>query len=252
MTPRLAIAIADTDQHVLAAQALTQTLRGVEPAQVLVFSDRPDPWPGGCDWIRIDPIRRIDTYNRLITADLAEHLRADHVLVIQYDGFLLNPSCYDPAFLAHDYIGAPWPEPGPHSVGNGGFSLRSRRLVDAVARLPYPDSKTPEDVFIGRHSRPALEQQGLRFAPRELAQRFSLEWPLVPHATWGFHGVFHLPGVYRQHLDFLFDNLPDHTLRSKLPFMLPFLQAIAPQVAEEVRKRVARIEAAAVAEDAPA
>lgn len=247
MRPRLAIVIADTDQHVLAAQALTQTLRGVEPSQVLVFSDRVDSWPTGCQCIRIETIRKIETYNRLITADLAEHLRADHVLVIQYDGFLLNPSCYDPAFLAQDYIGAPWPEPGPHSVGNGGFSLRSRRLVETVASLPYPDLTQPEDVFICRDSRPALEQQGLRFAPRELAQRFSLEWPHVPHATWGFHGVFHLPGVYRQHLDFLFDNLPDHTLRSKLRFMLPFLQTLSPAIAQKARERVAALEAVAAA-----
>ncbi len=240
MKPRLALVIADTDQHVLAAQALMHTLRGVDPAQVLVFSDRADTWPAGCELVRIDPIRHIQTYNRLITKDLAEHLRADHVLVIQYDGFVLNPIRFEAKFLQQDYIGAPWPQFAQDQVGNGGFSLRSRRLVDAVAALPYADASEPEDVFICRSSRRALEATGLRFAPPELAQRFSVEWPPVPHPTWGFHGVFHLPAVYRQHLDFLIDHLPDRTLKSRAPYLLPFLEALSASAAQRMRQRLAQ------------
>jgi Protein of unknown function (DUF5672) len=243
MKPRLALVIADTDQHVLAAQALLHTLRGVDPAQVLVFSDRSDAWPGGCELVRIDPIRRMETYNQLITRDLAEHLRADHVLVIQYDGFLLHPSSFEPEFLRQDYIGAPWPQFVHDQVGNGGFSLRSRRLVDAVAALPYGDPREPEDVFICRSSRSALEACGLCFAPLDMARRFSVEWPPVAHPTWGFHGVFHLPVVYRQHLDFLIDHLPDRTLASRAPYLLPFLEALSASAARRVRQRLAQAQA---------
>ena len=37
-----------------------------------------------------------------------------------------------------DYIGAPWPHfRDGHNVGNGGFSLRSRRLLEACRELPF-------------------------------------------------------------------------------------------------------------------
>lgn len=234
----LALAIADTDQHVLAHQAVRQCLGGRDFDQVLVFTDRAEAF-GGLPTVVTPTLRSIVDYNRLITRGLAEHLRCDHVLVVQYDGFVLHPEAFEPEFLAYDYIGAPWPGTDEGGVGNGGFSLRSRRLVDAVAGLPYDPSAEAEDLFICRTARPLLERHAaLRFAPRALAARFSVEYPAVPHRTYGFHGIFHLPAVYRHDIAFLMRHLSDRLIRSRAGYLLPGLQAIGPDAVRLLQQRL--------------
>jgi len=60
-------------------------------------------------------------------------------LLVQPDGFVINPDKWDNQFFEYDYIGAPWeqvphsyldPWGKPHRVGNGGFSFRSKKLLD--------------------------------------------------------------------------------------------------------------------------
>lgn len=246
--PSLAVAIVDTDLHVLARQALLHSMRlmeaqGLPFSQVLIYSDRPELWPG-LPVIPVPTLRSITEYNLLITRELARHLSADHVLVIQYDGFVLNADQFSPHFLHYDYIGAPWPNYPDNEVGNGGFSWRSRRLVHAVAQLDYPDPTEAEDLFICRTMRPVLEQAGCRFAPKAIAQHFSVEFPAVPFPTFGFHGIFHLPSVYREAPDFLLDHLSDRIVRSRSGYLLPGLDAVAPAAAQRLRERLARLTAA--------
>jgi len=241
-----AIAIADTDHPVLALRALQHTLAGFPAGQVIVFSDRPQAWPG-FDVVRIPTLTRIEHYNRLITRQLAEVLQRDRVLVIQYDGFVLNPQAWQPLFTHYDYLGAPWPQFPECGVGNGGFSLRSRRLVDAVARLDYADLSEAEDLFICRRMRPVLEAQGLRFAPRDLAARFSVEFPAVPWPTFGFHGIFHLPAVYRHELGYLIEHLSDRVLRTRSDYLLPAIDRLSPQAGQAYRRRLLALEPATAA-----
>ena len=49
--------------------------------------------------------------------------------------------------------------------------------------------------MIGRVNRAWLEGQGLRFAPRDLANRFSAERVGDPGQSFGYHGVWHMPSV---------------------------------------------------------
>ena len=239
----MAIAIVDTDQPVLARMALQQSIAGWPVDQVIVYSDNPEAWPG-FEVQRIPQLRRIDDYNRLITRRLAEDLRCERVLVIQYDGFVLNANQWSPLFLHYDYLGAPWPQFDDCGVGNGGFSLRSRRLVDAVARLDYADLSEAEDLFICRRARPVLEAAGLRFAPKAVAAHFSVEYPGVPWPTFGFHGIFHLPQVYRHQLDFLIDNLSDRVLQTRSDFLLPAIDRLSAEAGDGYRRRLATLAAA--------
>lgn len=212
MSQSLALVIADTSQHVLARNALLHTVRALDFSQVLIYSDRPEAWPGLAVQ-HIAPLTSLSAYNRLIVHRLAEDLQAEHALVIQYDGFVLNPDQYSPHFRHYDYIGAPWPHFETLDVGNGGFSWRSQRLVEAAASLPYDGEQQAEDVHICRDLRPLLETRGLRFAPRAIAAHFSTESVPVPWPTFGFHGVFHLPSVYRGQIDYLLKHLSPRTLQ---------------------------------------
>jgi hypothetical protein len=118
------------------------------------------------------------------------------VLVFQWDGYPLNPHLWTDEFLQYDYIGAPWPthhvstSMGGKQVGNGGFSLRSRKLYDAL--LKHPISMANEDLHICCTLRADLEAAGIKFAPLEVARRFAIEIPLDENHkltnTFGFHG----------------------------------------------------------------
>ena len=243
MAHRIALALIDTDQHRLAHQAVSQCLKAMEFSQLLIYTDRPQAF-GGLPTLPCPTITAIGDYNRLITQTLAEQLQAEHVLVVQYDGFILHADCFEPEFLQHDYIGAPWPGPGAAQVGNGGFSLRSKRLVNAVARLPYDSNAEAEDLFICRTARPLLEAHAkCRFAPLPLAQRFSVEYPAVPHRTFGFHGIFHLPAVYRHDIGFLIDNLSPRLLMARAGYLLPGLQAIGPEAVQMLQRRLRALQA---------
>ena len=237
--PSIAVAIVDTDLHVLARQALLHSMRlmeqqGLPFSQVLIYSDRPELWPGL-------PVIPVPTLRLIITRQLAEHLSADHVLVIQYDGVVLNADQFSPHFLHYVYIGAPWPNYEDNNVGNGGFSWRSRRLVHAVAQLDYPDPAQAEDLFICRTMRDTLERAGCRFAPKAIASHFSVEFPAVPYPTFGFHGIFHLPSVYREMPDFLLDHLSDRIVKSRSGYLLPGLQVVAPETALKLQARLAAL-----------
>ena len=64
--------------------------------------------------------------------ELHDHISTAHALCIQWDGYVLNAQAWDASFLDYDYIGSVWPQFGDgHRVGNGGFSLRSKRLLEA-------------------------------------------------------------------------------------------------------------------------
>lgn len=174
-------------------EALCVSMSRVKFAEVLLLSDQAPPDDViGVEWRRIEPIRSHEDYSRFMLRDLAEHVVTSHALCIQWDGFVLDGSAWDPTFLDYDYIGAPWPQfSDGHNVGNGGFSLRSRRLLRACEKLP-DDSSGAEDVLICRKYRNQLEQMGIRFAPEPAARRFAFERTAPSGNEFGFHGAYNL------------------------------------------------------------
>ncbi len=128
-----------------------------------------------------------DGYSRYVLYELTKHIDTPYALVIQYDGYVTNPDMWTDEFLEYDYIGAPWPKNTHYTprgaevrVGNGGFSLRSKRLLDAFneLKLPFTDNGTGffhEDGQICNYYRKTLEDYGIKYAPVELAAQFSTE-----------------------------------------------------------------------------
>ena len=173
--------------------ALLASMRQADFAQVLLLSDqRPARLDPAITWRQIERLRSRAEYCHFMIRELAYHISTSHALCIQWDGFVVNGLAWDPHFLDYDYIGAVWPHfRDKHNVGNGGFSLRSRRLLDACLDLPFTGSE-PEDVLIGRLQRPRLEEQGMSFAPEHVARRFSYERTKPAGGEFGFHGAFNL------------------------------------------------------------
>jgi hypothetical protein len=232
-----AVVIVDTLQYELARRALLLSLRELPIGQILVYSDTSDAW-SGLPVQRIPPIRSVGDYNRLITRRLAEDLRQDHVLVVQYDGFVLNPGEFSPHFYHYDYIGAPWAHLPGVPGGNGGFSWRSRRLVESVASMRYDGESEPEDLFICLRAAQDLIRQGLTFGPAPLASHFSVESVQVSHPTFGFHGVFHLPAVYGLCWSWLLENLEPHTLLKWATALRTAFAQLSPEALDAFDRRL--------------
>lgn len=177
--------------------ALARCLEQVEFAECLLLTHENDVGlrlPKGVRKIAIEPIRSSADYSEFLLRRLADYVTTDHVLVIQWDGFILDANAWDERFLDFDYIGAFWPQfRDDHQVGNGGFSLRSRRLLLACQDARFLAGH-PEDVAICRTNRYFLEQGcRIRFADLETARHFSFEREPRRGRTFGFHGVFNLP-----------------------------------------------------------
>lgn len=145
--------------------------------------------------IRVDPIRSAEAYSSFMLEKLADHISTSHALIVQWDGHVINSAQWQDDFLDYDYIGATWPQfEDGHDVGNGGFSLRSRRLMEACQSASF-EAHHPEDIAIGRTNRTFLEAQGVRFAPSVLADQFAAERSSNPDRTFGYHGGFLMPQV---------------------------------------------------------
>ena len=145
-------------------------------------------------------INSVEDYSKFMIKKLNNYVNTDFVLIIQYDGFILNPEGWTDEFLKHDYIGAPWWYTDDCNVGNGGFSLRSKRLLEILQKDENIKEYHGEDHNICRTYGPYLKNKGIKFAPEKIAKTFSIEGALEPPAMpvkygskwtneFGFHGI---------------------------------------------------------------
>jgi tetratricopeptide (TPR) repeat protein len=192
--PDVSLVCIDTANHALALRALAQCMAGLRFARSVLLTDAVPagvPVVPGIDVELIGTLGSRDDYSRFVLKSLLPYVATSHVLLVQWDGFVANAAAWEDAFLDADYIGARWFwfDDGMR-VGNGGFSLRSRRLLEALAdrRIELAEA---EDLTIGRAYRPLLESEyGIRFADEAMADRFAFEAAYPIGKPFGFHGLF--------------------------------------------------------------
>jgi len=179
-------------------RALGKCLAQIRPAGTILFSDiaPPDANLAGIRHVKTDRMESREAYSEFMLNELAGYIETDFALCVQWDGYVLSARNWCEEFLAVDYIGATWPQfDDGRDVGNGGFSLRSIRLLRASADKRIGDGGA-EDVAICRNGRRLLEcEYGVRFASRDLARRFSYERTVARGDEFGFHGVFNMAGI---------------------------------------------------------
>jgi len=219
MLPDVTLCCVDTANHALAVRALNESRREVHFARTLLLThllpNATAANAAGIEVVPIAPITSRDGYSDFVLKSLLPYITTSHALLVQWDGYVINPAAWDPAFLECDYIGAKWfwHDDGMR-VGNGGFSLRSRRLLEALQdpRIMRIDN---EDTTIGRSFRPLLEREhGIRFATDEVADRFSFEAAYPIGKPFGFHGLYNFCRV-----------VPE-----------PELAALAPQISDAIAR----------------
>jgi len=180
----------DTVHPALALRALRCSKSGIRFARTLLLTDRSLAAPD-IEVRLIAPLRSREAYSAFVLKELVAHVDTAHVLLIQWDGYVVNPESWQDEFLACDYIGAKWFWGDPAArVGNGGFSLRSRKLLRAL-QDPRILLSGNEDETICRSFRPLLEQEyGIVFASEKLADAFAFEAAYPIGKPFGFHGLY--------------------------------------------------------------
>jgi len=191
--PQVTLCAVDTANTPLAARALALCRRACAFGDSVLIAHQPAG--DGHRFEAIEPLAGRAHYSDFVLRKLHDYIATPFVLLVQWDGYIVDPGRWTDEFLQYDYIGAPWHwHHDAMNVGNGGFSLRSRRLLELLAAPGLPDpGDQPEDHYICRTLRPMLEaRHGIRFAPRALADRFAYECSHPEGPTFGFHGLYNM------------------------------------------------------------
>jgi hypothetical protein len=155
--------------------------------------------------IKCEPLN-YEQYNHFIVYRLQEYINTTHCLLVQNDGYVVNPDKWQDEWMQYDYIGALWPLPQDdfsfrdqdgniQRMGNGGFTLRSKKLLCAANDLDLEWKQYygfyHEDGFFCCHNRSKYESIGCKFATIEVAAEFSHETMVAENygkIPFGFHG----------------------------------------------------------------
>jgi hypothetical protein len=195
--------------------ALQYSIKNIDFGAVKFIShEKPENLPPTIEFEKFKGFEKISykEFSYYCIYKLIEHVNTEYMLMIHPDGFVINPEKWEDEFLKWDYVGAAWPlrenayiDPfGNHQrVGNGGFTLRSRKVLEVphIEEIPFEVNQGTfykhmnagsynEDGNICVHNRHLFEKHGVKFAPVEVAVRFSQELQ-VPESTgiipFGFH-----------------------------------------------------------------
>jgi hypothetical protein len=142
--------------------------------------------------VEIPRLSTLKAYSDFILGDIYKYVDTRYMLIIQHDGYILNADSWDNDFLNCDYIGAPWSRNRDCNVGNGGFSLRSKKLMEFVSKnYKQYQSHSHEDFTICLQMRKPIIDNGFKFSPIELAAKFSIDCNFnFPYdSTFGFHRI---------------------------------------------------------------
>jgi len=163
-------------------------------------------------------------YSEFVLYGLHNYIDTPYALIVQHDGWALNGDNWRDEWLTYDYVGGLthaallpngfyktaytwWGDENVKVVQNGGFSLRSKAMLEAPSKYGIMRNQMPnpvlmnEDVQVCCFMRPALENVGIQFCPDELAKYFSFEHFGAPHEGMDITKVFGHHSRFRQLLD---------------------------------------------------
>jgi len=165
----------------------------------------PDNLPDGIVWEYAPHIYEINDFNRYMFLEMGSHVDSSHMLYVHDHSWVLHPEIFQDSWLEYDYCGAPWPivkntyianNGEIVRVGNGGFSIRSSYLMSLPKKLGWDLREEQgwknEDGNIVCYWRKEMLENGIKYAPVEVAAKFSYENPIEENnygnmKTFGFH-----------------------------------------------------------------
>jgi len=196
---QVTLVMVETQRHLLARLAVEDCLQHAEFGDVVICTDQfSELKTAGATYQHVPDFPTKREYCEYIWYGVPSLVQTPYALLIQWDSWILDPVAWRSDFLAFDYIGAPWWFKDGLNVGNSGFNIRSKRLMDfLVQRREYFPMRHPEDEVLCRRYRRAIEEEGsFSWAPEPVALDFAFEYGHYPPTTpFGFHGIFNWPRV---------------------------------------------------------
>jgi hypothetical protein len=185
-------------------KALEYSCREIDFGAIKFISDKkPDKLPDYITWEECTPIKSTYDFDVYSVEHMWKHLKTSHALYCQDHGFVINPQCWTDEFLEFSFLGSPWPiRPEFISVstgemvrvGNGGFSLRSKELLELPHKLGlhvvYDRGYSSDDGLVNSYFRKIFRDNGIKYAPVELAAKFAFENLVAENVgveSLGFH-----------------------------------------------------------------
>jgi len=202
-----------------AIPSIVKSMKELPGSRGLLLSiKKPEDLPNDIEWKRIFNLN-YKQYTLFMMHSLYAFIETDYCLVVQDDSWVLNGNKFVEEFYQYDYIGPPthcgfqfnndassiehlflqfhWlDKPNTFVVQNGGFSLRSKRFLEAcnvngiTHTIPEPlklknDSTKKDNLWIHNWNedvqltalfRPILTSCGYKFAPLDVASKFAIEY----------------------------------------------------------------------------
>lgn len=151
--------------------------------------------------VKIKPLDSLIMYSIFMLTEVYKYIDTKHVLIVQRDGWILNPEAFKPEWLELDYIGPLFMQ--YDKVGSGGFSLRSKKLMEAIAAtmpewdgsmqdahriqndLSYYEDGVLSFGSLAKHSKIASLNEAAKFAQGgNTTPLYFEEKPFGFHRTW--------------------------------------------------------------------
>lgn len=229
----LTLVIVATRAHELSKIAVNDCLRQAAFGDVLIYTnDRSQIQIPGARYFDVPDWDNKKAAGQFYYSQAALNVETPFGLYIEWDAGIFNPGKWRDDFLAYDYIGAPWNTADDLKVGNGGFTIMSKRLGDFLCheRARFP---VYTDWCVCRTQRRALEAAGgFKWAPYDVAIDFAWELTTRSPNVFGYHGIFNWPDMIGH---------PETVRRAKImiedPYLitkLPPLFKSAPWVADAI------------------
>ncbi len=170
-------------------------------------------------------------YSIFMLKEIHKYVDTKYMLVVQADGFILNPKTWDNEWKQYDYIGPlfnQW-----DIVGNGGFSFRSKALMEYMSTLlPVWDITKEgadslqsnmscyEDGAISLNYAELIKVNGFKVAPPEIGGKFAAGGNKTEEFfndyPFGFHGGWKKINLHTGEVD----KIPYEDTEVKIPDIL--------------------------------
>jgi hypothetical protein len=82
--------------------------------------------------VKIMPLNSLIAYSIFMLSRVHEYIDTQYLLIIQRDGWILNPSSWDDEWYKLDFIGPIYMQ--NDKVGSGGFSFRSKKIMEDYSK----------------------------------------------------------------------------------------------------------------------
>ena len=230
--------------------AIQKSMKELPGSRGLLLSIiKPDNLPDSIEWKEIGFLDYM-MYSIFIMHSLYAFIDTDYCLMVQDDGWVLNGANFKPEYYDYDYIGGAchaamvgnqlllqgtWHDKFPRViVQNGGFSLRSKRFLEAPNKLGIVHNHAQdihlwnEDVQLSCIKRHLFAEHGMKYASEKTIRNFSLE-NIIPtfHDDFDFNRLL---GCHNTAFKLVSDNHivvnPECVTSHRAPEFLDFLQSL--------------------------